>query len=160
MNDRTLVFLADEQNVLLAMKKKGFGAGKWNGYGGKVEPGETIVGAAVRELREESEISIEQKELLALGVMHFVFLEKHEWDQDVHIFLLESMKEAKETEEMKPEIFSKQKIPFSDMWEGDDKWIPLILEKQKIEATLEFTGEGNFSRIIFEKPFKKIIEKK
>lgn len=34
--------------VLLGMKKRGFGAGKWNGFGGKVQPGETIEEAARR----------------------------------------------------------------------------------------------------------------
>ena len=34
--------------VLLGLKKAGFGAGKVTGFGGKVEPGETIVAAARR----------------------------------------------------------------------------------------------------------------
>ena len=46
----TLVFLRREGEVLLGMKKRGFGEGKWNGFGGKVEAGETIVEAAAREV--------------------------------------------------------------------------------------------------------------
>ena len=49
----TLVFLREDGRVLLGMKKRGFGAGKWNGFGGKVETGETITEAAVREVKEE-----------------------------------------------------------------------------------------------------------
>ena len=37
----TLLFLRRDGQILLAMKKRGFGEGKWNGVGGKVEPGET-----------------------------------------------------------------------------------------------------------------------
>ena len=37
----TLVFLRNETKVLLGMKKRGFGVDKWNGFGGKVEVGET-----------------------------------------------------------------------------------------------------------------------
>lgn len=38
MLQNTLVFVFNPQNqVLLAMKKRGFGEGKWNGSGGKVE---------------------------------------------------------------------------------------------------------------------------
>jgi 8-oxo-dGTP pyrophosphatase MutT (NUDIX family) len=38
----TLVFVFNPAgDILLAMKKRGFGEGKWNGAGGKVEPGET-----------------------------------------------------------------------------------------------------------------------
>src|SRR5215472_3354734 len=40
--------------VLLGLKKTGFGAGKWVGLGGHVEPGEKPVAAAVREVEEES----------------------------------------------------------------------------------------------------------
>ena len=39
--------------MLLGMKKRGFGTGKWNGFGGKVEVGETVADAAQRELEEE-----------------------------------------------------------------------------------------------------------
>ena len=49
----TLVLLRQENWVLLGMKKRGFGVGKWNGFGGKLEPGETVVEAAAREVREE-----------------------------------------------------------------------------------------------------------
>ena len=49
----TLVLLRQENRVLLGMKKRGFGVGKWNGFGGKLEPGETVVEAAAREVREE-----------------------------------------------------------------------------------------------------------
>ena len=44
----TLTLVQRENEVLLGFKKRGFGQGKWNGFGGKVEPGETIVNAAVR----------------------------------------------------------------------------------------------------------------
>lgn len=43
-------------SVLLGLKKRGFGTGKWNGFGGKVEPGETIRQAAIREMKEEAGI--------------------------------------------------------------------------------------------------------
>jgi hypothetical protein len=44
----TLVLIRDKCRVLLGMKKRGFGAGRWNGFGGKVEAGETIVQGAIR----------------------------------------------------------------------------------------------------------------
>ena len=50
---RTVVFLIRENQVLLAMKKRGFGEGKWNGVGGKLDPGETVEQALVRECQEE-----------------------------------------------------------------------------------------------------------
>ena len=46
----TLVFVRDYANkkILLGYKKRGFGMHKWNGLGGKVEPGETILDGAKR----------------------------------------------------------------------------------------------------------------
>lgn len=52
----TLLLLKDvaENKVLLGYKKRGFGEGKWNGFGGKLEPGETVAEAALREMKEVS----------------------------------------------------------------------------------------------------------
>ena len=59
MRQCTLVFVFNpKKQILLAMKKRGFGEGKWNGAGGKVETGETIIQAASRELGEETGIEI------------------------------------------------------------------------------------------------------
>ena len=44
----TLAFVTQKDKVLLGLKKKGFGMGRWNGFGGKVEKGETIEEAAKR----------------------------------------------------------------------------------------------------------------
>lgn len=46
----TCVFVLDEENdrILLGYKKRGLLEKKWNGFGGKVEPGETILAAAER----------------------------------------------------------------------------------------------------------------
>jgi 8-oxo-dGTP diphosphatase / 2-hydroxy-dATP diphosphatase len=45
----TLLFVRNNFNeILLGLKKRGFGEGKWNGFGGKVNPTETITDAAIR----------------------------------------------------------------------------------------------------------------
>lgn len=49
----TLVLPNRGRQYLLGLKKRGFGEGKYNGFGGKVEQGETIRQAAIRELQEE-----------------------------------------------------------------------------------------------------------
>ena len=45
----SLLFLRNGEKILLAMKKKGFGEGKYNGVGGKQEKGEDIEQTAIRE---------------------------------------------------------------------------------------------------------------
>ena len=44
----TLTVIRDKGKLLLGYKKRGFGTGKINGFGGKVEQGETIMAAAIR----------------------------------------------------------------------------------------------------------------
>jgi len=68
------------------MKKRGFWAGKWNGFGGKPHGNETIKEAAIRELEEESGIDLEPEQIRQLGLFHFIFDTKPEWSQDVHVF--------------------------------------------------------------------------
>ena len=55
MKPTTLVFPIDEKNrILLGRKKRGFGAYKYNGFGGKLDNGESFRECAIRELFEES----------------------------------------------------------------------------------------------------------
>ena len=50
----TLCIPINGDEILLGMKKRGFGIGKYNGFRGKVKLGETIEEATLRELQEES----------------------------------------------------------------------------------------------------------
>ena len=44
----TLIVVKKDDQVLLGFKKRGFGINKWNGFGGKVESGESITTCAIR----------------------------------------------------------------------------------------------------------------
>jgi 8-oxo-dGTP pyrophosphatase MutT (NUDIX family) len=126
--------------ILLAMKKRGFGIGRWNGVGGKVKDGEEIVDAVIREAKEEIGVDIINPE--KVGLFHFTFPHKPEWDQDVYLFLVEEWKgNPEESEEMKPKWFAFSDIPYSQMWDDDKLWLPHILNGEKIEADFIF-GEG------------------
>ena len=69
----TLCFCLREDQVLLGMKKRGFGEGKWNGYGGKVRKNEMPRTALVREIKEESGLSIFEETLEKVGLIRFSF---------------------------------------------------------------------------------------
>uniref|UniRef100_A0A8D0L2A8 Oxidized purine nucleoside triphosphate hydrolase n=1 Tax=Sphenodon punctatus TaxID=8508 RepID=A0A8D0L2A8_SPHPU len=83
----TLVLVVQPQRVLLGMKKRGFGAGLWNGFGGKVQLGETIEQAARRELQEESGLTVDY--LQKMGQITFEFVGNTEL-MEVHIFRADS----------------------------------------------------------------------
>ncbi|KAG8509785.1 7,8-dihydro-8-oxoguanine triphosphatase [Galemys pyrenaicus] len=134
----TLVLVMQPSRVLLGMKKRGFGAGRWNGFGGKVEEGETIEDGAKRELQEESGLTVDT--LHKMGHIVFEFVGEPEL-MDVHIFCTDSVcGTPRESEEMRPQWFHLDQIPFSDMWPDDCYWFPLLLQKRKFQGYFKFQG--------------------
>jgi len=133
----TLCLIRKENKVLLGMKKKGrMGVGKFNGFGGHVEKGETIEEAAIREVKEEADI--ETQDLEKIGIVQFRFKSKSEI-REVHIFTTDHfLGEPKETEEMKPEWFYLNEIPFEQMWSDDKLWFPLFISGKKFRGSFIF----------------------
>lgn len=133
----TLCIIRKDGKVLLGMKKRGFGAGRWNGFGGKVLEGETIEEAAKREIVEESEIIVKDLELI--GILDFRFQKNMDEILRVHIFRSTSFEgEPRETEEMLPQWFDEKEIPFEKMWPDDVHWFPLFLADKKFEGKFTF----------------------
>lgn len=128
----------------MAMKKRGFGMGKWNGVGGKPRENEDIKSAAIRELEEEIKVNADINDLREVGRIKFYFKGKPEWDQDMHIFLVDNFKgEPQESEEMAPKWYGYQEIPFGQMWWDDPYWLPLILKGKRVEGEFHFDSAGN-----------------
>lgn len=147
----TLCIIYQHSRVLLGMKKRGFGAGRWNGFGGKVLKGEKIEDAARREVREEA--GIEVLNLAKVGIIRFEF-QGNPKILEVNIFKASSFKgEPTETEEMKPQWFSVKKIPFNEMWPDDKYWFPLFLEGKKFKGKFLF-GESD---VILKQELKEVI---
>jgi 8-oxo-dGTP pyrophosphatase MutT (NUDIX family) len=143
----TLLFLVRSGEVLLAMKKRGFGQGKWNGVGGKVEPGETPSRAAVREAQEE--IGVEVDTVVEMATLTFIFEgdTPPEWNMLAHVFRTERWRgEPTETEEMRPRWFPTDALPFDAMWADDRFWLPRVLRGEQLEGVIFFTPEGEVTR--------------
>ncbi|XP_049759059.1 oxidized purine nucleoside triphosphate hydrolase isoform X2 [Elephas maximus indicus] len=135
----TLVLVLQPQRVLLGMKKRGFGAGRWNGFGGKVEEGETVEEGAKRELQEESGLTADT--LHKVGQITFEFVGSPE-PMDVHIFCTDHVQGTPtESDEMRPQWFQLDQIPFNDMWPDDSYWFPLLLQKKKFLGHFRFQGQ-------------------
>jgi len=137
----TLCTTFKNNRILLGMKKRGFGAGRWNGFGGKLHEGESVEAAAKRETQEECGIIIEALE--EAGVIDFEFKNNPEI-LEVHIFKINKYSgEPVETEEMKPEWFDFDKIPYDSMWPDDKFWLPLFLKGHKFKGKFKFDEKGN-----------------
>src|SRR5512147_3221056 len=138
MNDRTLCFLIrgnPHHEVLLGLKKTGFGAGKYAGFGGKVESEETIEAATIRELEEETGIKTSIDDLCSIARLTFEFPFKPSWSQVVHVFVAKAwIGNPEESDEMKPTWCSIDEIPFESMWDDARYWLPLVAEGKRIDA--------------------------
>ena len=153
MRQATLCFLIKEgredKELLLAMKKKGFGQGKWNGVGGKFdfERDKGIFEAAIREMEEEIGVKIKKPEKLAILNFSYPYLlnsEEKEWQ--VHVFFAKEWQgEPIESEEMKPKWFKLNEIPFNQMWPDDKFWLPKVLDGEKVKANFIFKEGENIS---------------
>ncbi len=141
MNQATLLFLLKDNQILLAMKKRGFGVGKWNGIGGKPKDNENIFDTAIRETQEE--INVTPLNISHFATLNFYFKTKPEWDQQVLVFTTHEWNgDPSESEEMSPKWFNIKNIPFDSMWPDDPFWLPKILSGKKINATFTF-GDDN-----------------
>lgn len=143
----TLCFLKTKDKILLGMKKRGFGKGKYNGFGGKIGNDETIEDAVVREVFEEIGIKTSKDHLENVGKINYTFPKKSEWNQVVHIFFVKAWEgEPKESEEMTAEWFDFKEIPFEKMWENDRQWLPLILKGKKIDGSVTHADDNSSTK--------------
>lgn len=146
LRSSTLLFLVKKSEgeiseICLAMKKRDFGVGRWNGVGGKVNLDETVEEATIRETQEEIDVVV--KELKKVAELAFYFSQNSDWNQLVHVYVCEKWDgEPKESEEMNPKWFLVSKLPFETMWPDDIFWLPKMLKGELIRATFEF-GEGD-----------------
>lgn len=139
MREEVVSIVHQTPRVLLAMKKNKFGSGKYNGFGGGVENGESLEVCAVRETYEEGNIRI--LDPVQLGRILFRF-QTDEQDHLVHFFKSESyLGRPSETEEMIPEWFDEKNIPYDQMLPADKYWLPMFLEGRRFSGNVLF-NEG------------------
>lgn len=140
----TTCLLRKNNQILLAMKKRGFGVDKWNGVGGKQQENESIDKTAVREVEEEIKVKIDPQNLEKIAVFKFYFPFKPEWHMEVHFYFCNQWQgDPKETEEMRPKWFNLDQIPYDQMWSDDIHWLPRALKGEKLKGEFYFNKDNN-----------------
>ncbi|MDR2337645.1 MAG: 8-oxo-dGTP diphosphatase [Deltaproteobacteria bacterium] len=138
----TLLFLRKGDQILLAMKKRGFGVGKYNGVGGKFMPNETPHEAMIRECQEEILVTPTKYCRVALIRFNELFDNNQKQKIIMHVFLADEWAgEPTESEEMSPKWFKISDIPYNKMFADDIFWLPLILEEKYILADFDFNKD-------------------
>lgn len=140
---RTLVLLFNEKNQILLWKKK-YWLGKWywNGFWWKIESWETIEQAAIRELEEESWIIIQENNLELRAILKFNWLHNPSQNYDGIVYIAKyNENDFVETEEMIPQWWNIDEIPYEQMWEDDKYRFPLLLEWKLFEFQANFSDD-------------------
>lgn len=134
----TLLFVIKDGQILLIEKKRGLGAGKINGPGGKIEPGETPLEAAIRETQEELHVTPHAPR--KLGELMFSMSDSP--DIMCHVYRADDYTGTPtETDEAVPAWTGLDAIPYKQMWEDDRHWLPLVIAEQTFRGQFVFEGE-------------------
>jgi 8-oxo-dGTP diphosphatase len=147
MTERTCLCLirrhtASGAEVLLGHKKTGFGAGKWVGLGGHIEDGEKPEMAAVREVHEESGLVVPADSLHHMASIMFSFPARPSWNQTAQVYVTWVFDgKPAESDEVVPQWFAEEEIPFARMWDDAKYWLPAVLAGQHVDATITFADD-------------------
>jgi 8-oxo-dGTP diphosphatase len=134
----TLLFIRRNGKLLLIDKKRGLGAGKINGPGGRVDPGETPRQAAIREVQEETRIT--PTGVKKAGELLFQFTNGH----SIHGYVFTATHcrgKPQETDEARPFWVRVNEIPYQRMWADDRIWVPLMLKGKKFRGRFLFDDD-------------------
>eukprot|EP00897_Mesotaenium_endlicherianum_P003784 jgi/Mesen1/3433/ME000194S02582 len=136
----TLAIVQRKDQILLGRKKRGFGTGHYFGFGGKVEAGETIEEAAIRELEEECGLRALSLEKRAILTFHF---DNKPQPWEVHTYHVSQYEgEPYETSEMAPKWFDVTDIPYEEMWADDYLWLPEFLKGRMLHGEFSFVDDS------------------
>ncbi len=141
----TLLFVVRDGRILLIRKKRGLGAGKINGPGGKIDEHESARAAAIREVQEE--LGVTPIGVVERGELSFQFVDGY----SIHVVVFDGSDvdgEPEETDEAVPLWTPIDRIPYAEMWADDELWLPLLLNGRRFSGRFVFDGDEMLDHLV------------
>ncbi len=135
--------IREQRDLLMIYKKRGMGEGKLNMPGGKVEPGESLLDAVVRETQEETGIVPLNAKQVALLEFSFPKTNLKSWNNQCAVFVSHQFSGdlIADTDETRAFWAPLTNIPYDQMWESDKRWVPWLLEGKTFHIQYQFNDQ-------------------
>ena len=137
----TLCYIKQDDHTLMVYRNKkpnDMHAGKWNGLGGKFEPGESPEECIIREVREEAGLQIREPKLH--GLLMFPDFKGDDWY--VFVFTANEFNgELIDSPEGKLEWIPDEKLTSLNLWESDQIFFPWLEDEKFFSAKFEYDGD-------------------
>ena len=147
----TLCYVQDKKTNSTLMlhrvkKENDYHHGKWNGLGGKFEPGESPEECAVREIKEESGLNV--KSIKMKGFITFPIFDGIE-DWHVFVFVIDDFDgELIDSNEGNLGWIPKEELININLWEGDKYFIPWLFEDNFFSAKFVYENGKYLSHTV------------
>ena len=144
----TLCYIKHDNRTLMLhriKRKDDIHMGKWNGLGGKFEPGESPEECVTREVREESGLEIVHPRLC--GLLMFPAFKGNDW----YVFVFTATEfsgELKENEEGFLKWIPDTELETLSLWPSDHIFLPWIREGKFFSAKFVYEGEEMKKRTV------------
>ena len=144
MKNTTLCYIKKDDKYLLlhrTKKKDDPNEGKWIGVGGHIEEGESPEECLLREVKEETNLTLTSYQYRAL----ITFVSDVYETENMHLFTADAFEGKLDysCDEGELEWVSKDKLLNLPMWEGDREFLPLIMDETTKFFTMELIYKGD-----------------
>ena len=138
----TLCYIKQDSKTLMVHRNKkpnDIHEGKWNGLGGKFEPGESPEECVIREVQEESGLEIRNPHLH--GLLIFTNFKGNDW----YVFVFTAREFSGELTTASPEgrleWVEEDRLTSLNLWESDKIFFPWIEAGNFFSAKFEYEGD-------------------